>query len=387
MTRLVLVLGLLTGLAPFAIDMYLPAFPQLADDLHARPAQVQLTLTACLVGLAVGQLVVGPISDRRGRRGPLLVGLGLYVLASLLCAAAPSIEVLVALRFVQGATGAAGIVLATAVVRDLHSGAAASRYFSQLMLINGVAPIIAPIIGAQVLRVGDWRHVFLVLAVLGLLSMMATVAVLPETLPPERRRPAADRGTAFAIVLSDRRFLSAAMAGSFAFGAMFAYIAGSPFVLQELHGMSPQRYSAAFGANALGIVAVGQLSGWLVGRGLAPARLLLAGTVAGTVGGLALLASVALDVGLAGILPSLFLIVASMGLVMPNSAALALEDHPTNAGAAAALLGALRYVIGGAAAPLVGLGGADTAVPMGVVIVALSAAGLGCALAASRLHR
>jgi DHA1 family bicyclomycin/chloramphenicol resistance-like MFS transporter len=375
---LVLILGALGGFGPLSIDMYLPGLPALSRELGASASEAQLTLSACLLGLALGQTVSGPLSDALGRRRPLLAGLAAYVVASLLCAAAPSVYALVALRFVQGVAGAAGLVIGRAIVRDLHHGLALARFFSILMLVSGLAPILAPIFGAQLMRVTSWRGVFLVLALLGLLLLMTAGAALRETLPPERRQTGGFAATiaTFRRLLTDRAFVGYALSGGLAIGAMFAYIAGSPFVLQNVYGASPQLFSLIFGSNALGIMAVGQINARLVGR-LSPVRLLATGLAIGAAGGLALLASVSTGVGgLPSVLASLFLVVASLGLVLPNASALALAGDPRIAGSASALLGLLQFVVGAAAAPLVGLGGEATAWPMAALIATLGLSGL-----------
>ncbi|HEV7213558.1 MAG TPA: Bcr/CflA family multidrug efflux MFS transporter [Chloroflexota bacterium] len=375
--RLIVILGALTAFGPLSIDMYLPALPSLSREFGDSPSQTQLTLSACLLGLALGQTVAGPFSDALGRRRPLLVGLAAYALASLLCAFAPSVGVLVALRFVQGC--AAGIVIARAVVRDMYSGVAVARYFAVLMLVNGLAPILAPIFGGQLLRFTSWRGVFVTLTVVGLLLLLATATGLGETLPAERRQ-SGGLATTLATsrrLLGDRAFLGVALSGGLAFAAMFSYISGSSFVLQDIFGVSPQQFSFIFGLNALGIVVAGQVSGRLVGR-VAPQRLLETGLILQATGGVALLGMVTIGVGLAGVLPSLFLVVASVGLVMPNATALALVGHPRTAGSASALLGVLQYAIGAAAAPLVGIGGTRTAMPMALVIAALGVCALIC---------
>jgi DHA1 family bicyclomycin/chloramphenicol resistance-like MFS transporter len=305
------------------------------------------------------------------------VGLAAYVAASLLCAAAPSVWALIALRVVQGVAGAAGIVIARAVVRDLHSGAAAARFFALLMLVQGLAPILAPILGAGILHFTTWRGVFVALAAFGALVTAAVVAGLPETLPPERRHAGGLKATTavFRGLAADRTFVAYTLACGLPFAAMFAYIAGSPFVLQDIYGLSPQEYSLVFATNALGIVAASQVSGWLVERA-GTMRMLAAGLAACAAGGLALLVAILLDAGLVGVLPSLFVVVSSIGLVLPNATALALADHPRTAGSASALIGLVQFVIGAAAAPLVGLGGSATAVPMAIVIAALGVGGI-----------
>jgi MFS transporter, DHA1 family, multidrug resistance protein len=371
---LILVLGALTAFGPMSIDMYLPAFPTLTQHFQTGPAQVQLTLTACLAGLALGQLAYGPVSDALGRRRPLYGGLVAYTLASLLCAVAPSVEVLAGLRFVQGLGGAAGIVIARAVVRDLYDGVAAARFFSVLMLVNGLAPMLAPLAGSEVMRLSSWTGVFVVLAGYGLVLLAGAVTGLPETLPPQRRRTGGltDTVQTFGRLGRDRAFLGYALCGGLVFAAMFAYISGSSFVLQEIYGVSPQAFSLVFGVNALGIVLVGQLNAVLLHR-FSPGFLLttmLGVHLLGAVGVLAAVLSGSHQ--LYWLLPPLFLTVASIGVVLPNTTALALQGHPDAAGSASALLGLGQYVFGAAAAPLVGLGGAGTAVPMAVVIGTLS---------------
>jgi DHA1 family bicyclomycin/chloramphenicol resistance-like MFS transporter len=375
--RFFLILGVLSSIGPLSVDMYLPALPKLTHDLSASTSLVQLTLTTCLVGLAVGQILAGPISDMYGRRRPMLAGVIVYVVASLMCAVAPSVQMLTALRLVQGVAGAACIVISRAVVRDMYDGPAAARFFALLMLVNGVAPVAAPVIGALVLRFTSWRGVFVVLTIVGVL-MAVSMLGLRETLPPPQRQ-AGELGSSvrtFAGLCADRVFVGYTLAGGLAFAAMFAYISGSPFVLESIYGLSPQAYSLIFAVNSLGIVVLGQVSGWLSGR--FPMRMLLAaGLSVSLFGGVLLLLAVCTGMGLPAVLPALFLIVSAIGLTMPNSVALALSGRPVNvAGTASALFGLVQYVIGAGAAPLVGLAGSHTAVPMAVVIAGSAAAGI-----------
>ncbi len=368
-----MVLGALSAFGPLAIDLYLPGLPELGRDLGASASASQLTLTACLAGLALGQLVAGPLSDRFGRRRPLVAGVALFAVASVVCAAAPSVATLVALRFVQGLGGAAGIVVGRAVVRDLYSGDEGARFFAGLLLVNGLAPILAPIAGAQLLGLTSWRGVFAVLAGVGAGLLAAAVWAVPESLPEERRRPgglAEVRRTA-TLVASDRAFLGHALCGGLVLGAMFAYIAGSPFVLQDLYGLSPAAFSAAFAVNGLGIVAASRLTGRLVGRIAAP--VLLRAAVAQALAGATLLTAAVLlgGLGVWSILVPLFLVVSSVGVVNPTTIALALEEHGEVAGTAAALVGVLQYLLGALAAPVVGVAGTGTAVPMALLMLAL----------------
>jgi MFS transporter, DHA1 family, multidrug resistance protein len=371
--RVVVILGALSAFGPLSIDMYLPGLPSLGATLDAPAWAVQLTLTACLAGLALGQVVAGPLSDRFGRRTPLLIGVSAYAAASLLCALAPTILALVVLRFAQGVAGAAGIVIARAIVRDMHSGVAAARFFSLLMLVNGLAPILAPVIGGQVLRVTTWRGVFVLLAGIGVVLVAAAAAGLRETLAPADRHPGgiAETIRTFGRLLADRAFLGHALACGLAFGAMFAYISGSPFVLQDIYGASPQVFSLMFATNALGIVGASQANRALLLR-FEPRAILRAALVVQASAGVALLAVVLAGAGVWGIVPLLFVVVASLGLVLPNATALALAGHPRVAGSASGLLGVLQFIVGAAAAPLVGVAGTDTAVPMATVIAVLA---------------
>ena len=373
--RLFVLLGGLTAFGPLSIDMYLPALPAISRDLVASESLIQLTLTACLIGLALGQLLAGPLSDTLGRRRPLLVGVAIYVLASLLCALAPSAILLVLFRLVQGLAGAAGIVIARAVVRDMYSGVPAARYFSRLILVMGVAPILAPVLGGQVLRVGSWHGIFLVLALVTALLFVSALVWLPETLPAHLRRAGSlrDTGRRFGIIARDTRFVGYALSAGLAFGAMFAYISGSPFVLQGIYHVSPQTFSVIFGLNALGFVVTSQINGSLVSR-IAPSRLLMGGLIVTAIGGLALLGVLLVGgLGLAAVLVPLFVLVSSIGFVVPNATALALSRHAEAAGTGSALLGVIQSGIAAFGAPLVGLAGISSAVPMGTVIAVAGA--------------
>ncbi len=367
----VLLPGALVALAPLSIDVYLPALPRLAADLEAAPSMVQLTVTACLIGLACGQLLAGPLSDAYGRRRPLLIGLGVHTVAGLLCAVAPDAASLVVFRALQGVGGAFGLVIAYASVRDRSTGAAAARVFSSLMLVSGLAPVLAPLAGAQVLRFGDWRAVFLGLALLSGVTLAGCALAFPESHPPQRRGTAT-KVPYFALLL-DRALLGYAAVNALVFAAMFAYIAGSPFVLQHIHGMSPQQYGVVFAVNAIGLGAAAQVNGRLVRR-FHPRRLLGAGVAASAAGGVALLVVVLTDAGLWPLLTALFIVVASVGLVLPNVPALALHDHGAHAGAAAALLGFAQFFVGGLVAPLAGADGAGSALPMAAAVAALGLA-------------
>ncbi len=367
------VLGLLSTFGPISLDLYLPALPQLAAELEASTSAAQLTITACLIGLAVGQIIAGPLSDRFGRKRPLMIGLVAYALASLACAFAWSITVLVVLRLVQGLAGAAGIVIARAVARDLYEGHRLVIFFSRLVLISGLAPVIAPVLGGQLNRVMTWRGIFGVLAGIGVALVVAALFGLTESLPPERRHTGGLGETlrGFSVLVHDRFFLGVALAGGLAGASMFAYIAGGTFVLQRIYGLTPQGFSLAFGVNSVGIMAAAQLSGRLTRR-MSPVRVLAIGLAVNLTGALCLAATVLLGLGLPFVLASLFVMVSAIGLVLPTSTALGLANYPERAGTASALLGLLQYLVGGLAAPLVGLAGEHTAVPLGLVAVTAS---------------
>ena len=367
--RLVLVLGFLIALGPLTIDLYLPALPTIMTDLQSTAAAVQLTLTGTLAGLALGQLVVGPLSDALGRRRPLLVGVSVHIVASLLCVVAPNLAVLGGLRILQGLGAAAAAVVAMAVVRDLFVGLAAAKLFSRLMLVMGAAPILAPTLGGIVLNWSQWRGVFVVLALFGVGIVTVTALALPETLPAERRRSGGVRATVrvYGSLFTDRTFVGLILVAGLAMAAMFAYVAGSSFVFQEQYGMNEQEFGFTFGVGAIGLIAATQLNVRLLRR-WSPAQILIRALVAGAVCGLVLLAVAATGAGgLPGVLLPLWLVLASAGLALPNAPALALSRHGEAAGTAAALLGAVQFGVGALAAPMVGVLGTG-AVAMAIVI-------------------
>ncbi|NUK06075.1 Bcr/CflA family multidrug efflux MFS transporter [Streptomyces lunaelactis] len=377
-----LVLGGLTALPPLSMDMYLPALPAVTSSLGSPAATVQLTLTACLLGMALGQLVVGPMSDKWGRRRPLLIGMIVYVAATAICAFAPTIELLIGFRLLQGLAGAAGIVIARAVVRDLYDGVEMARFFSTLMLISGVAPIIAPLIGGQVLRITDWRGIFVVLTAIGILLTLVVVKWLHETLPEEKRHSG---GVVQALrtmrgLLADRAFTGYMLTGGLAFAALFAYISASPFVVQEIYGASPQTFSLLFGVNSIGLIAVGQINGKLLVGRVSLDKALGFGLAVITLAATALLLMTSGVFGKVGLLPiaaGLFVLMSAMGLAMPNTNALALMRTPHAAGSASALIGTASFLIGAVASPLVGIAGEATAVPMAVVQLVCALASVG----------
>lgn len=373
---LLITLGALSAFGPLCMDMYLPALPELAGSLQSTAGTAQLSLSACIIGLGVGQLVVGPLSDRLGRRRPLLVGLVVFVLTSALCAVTTSMTMLLVLRLLEGMAGAAGIVLCRAIVADRFTGAAAASYFSAIAAINGLAPILAPVLGGQVLRVGTWRTVFWVLTAIGVVLVVLTVVVVKESLPTDRRALGGLRNSfrMFRRLLDDRVYLGYAIAGSTVSAAMFGYISASPFLLQDGFGLSPQVFSLCFAVNAAGIVAMSNLGRLLLRRTTAVA--LLRWGVRQCAVGAVLLAGVLLTgLGLPFVLVALFVLVSSVGMALTYSSVLAMDLHRDIAGSASALLGAAQFAFGAVTARLVGFGNktAGTALAFTVLGAALIA--------------
>ena len=371
--RTVVVLGMLSMFGPLSLDLYLPALPELADDLDASASAAQLSITACLVGLAVGQLVAGPLSDRLGRRRPLIVGLVGFMLASVACALAPSAAILVVLRFVQGLAGAAGLVISRAIARDLYSGRALMIFFSRLILIAELAPVIAPILGGQLSLIMSWRGIFGVLAGFGAVLLLAGWLGLKETLPPERRIVGGFGKTlhGYNTLLHDRFFVGCALSSGLAGASMFAYISGSTFVLQRIYGMSPQGFSFVFGAISLALVIAAQVGGRLALR-WPLTRVLGFGLAVNLCGAASLLATVIIGLPLGLLIAALSVMVSAVGLIFPTANALALADYPDLAGTASSLQGLSQFVFGAVAAPLVGIAGERTELPLGIVTTTAS---------------
>jgi DHA1 family bicyclomycin/chloramphenicol resistance-like MFS transporter len=355
------VLGALLALGPLTIDMYLPALPRIAEDLSVTSSVAQLTLTGTLAGLAIGQLVIGPLSDSLGRRRPLMAGIVLHMVASLLCLIAPNIELLSIARGLQGMGAAAGMVIAVAVVGDLYAESAAAAVLSRLMLVLGVVPVLAPSLGAVVLLKLSWHWVFGVLVVLaGLLLVMAALA-LPETLPQAHRRPLQVRGIlrTYGELLRDAKFVILVLVGALGMAGLFAYIAGAAFVLQGHYGLSQQSFAVIFSAGAIALIGATQFNVVLL-RWFSPQRIVLWALAAALVAGLVFVAITETHTGgMYGFLTPVWVILGAMGFVIPNAPAVALSRHQDAAGTAAALLGAAQFGLGAAVAPLVGVLGND----------------------------
>jgi DHA1 family bicyclomycin/chloramphenicol resistance-like MFS transporter len=382
--RMIAVLGALVALGPLTIDMYLPALPKIADDLSVSSSVAQLTLTGTLAGLALGQLIVGPLSDSLGRRRPMMVGIVLHMLASLLCLFAPNIAVLGVARGLQGMGAAAAMVVAIAVVGDLYAESVAATVMSRLMLVLGVAPVIAPSLGAAVLLKASWHWVFAALVVLaGGLLLLAALA-LPETLPKSHRRPLNVRSIAatYVEVLRDVRFVILVLVAALGMSGLFAYIAGASFVLQGHYGLDQQAFALVFGAGAVALIGATQFNVVLLRR-FAPQTIVLWALAAAVLAGVVFVGLAYEHIGgLPGFVVPVWAILAAMGLVIPNAPAVALSRHPDAAGTAAALLGAAQFGLGAAVAPLVGvLGNNEIALALvmtaGMVIALLALLAVG----------
>lgn len=363
----VVVLGLLVGLGPFTIDLYLPALPVISDELHATEATIQLTLTATMIGFGLGQLVIGPWSDMVGRKLPLILATVLHVGASFGVAFAPDIEWVLVFRVLQGAGAAGGGVVAMATVRDLFGGQPLVRMLSRLALVTSLAPILAPVIGSQLLAVLDWRGLFLALAGYGIVVTALAATLIVETLPPERRR-VKGHSTArqrYRAVLADRVFVGVALIAGLVFSGLFAYLSSSSFVFQEVYGLDAQQFGILFAINSVGLAVSSQVASRLMRR-FAPPKILAISLPLMALAGFGAATAAALDAPLGVIVACTFLFLSCAGLSFPCIQVTALAPHGAEAGTAAALLGAINFGLASAAAPIVGLFGTASAIPMGL---------------------
>lgn len=371
--RTALLLGSLAALGPLTIDMYLPAFPTIASEYNTTASLVQISLTASLLGIGLGQLVIGPMSDVTGRRKPLMLFLILYFLASLACAFAPTISIFIATRFIQGFSAAAGLVLSRAMVRDLYSGRELTKFFALIMLINNLAPILAPIGGSGILSFTDWSGVFLVLSAIGILLLLIVSFKLKETLSVEKRVPNNIGQTFrnFRSLIVNRSFAGYALTQSFMVAGIFAYVSGTPFVYQNIYETTPQTFSLLFGMNGVGIMIGTQLVGRLSDR-ISETRFLQIGLTMSSTASIFILIAVLLHGPLISVVIPIFFFVASIGIISTSSFSLAMQEQGHIAGSAAALLGLLPFIMGSISAPLVGIAGEETAIPMGVTMFTAS---------------
>ncbi len=367
-TRLILILGALIATGPLSIDMYLPAFTQIGREFSASLSKVEWSLAAFFAGLSIGQLFYGVLADRFGRKPPLYFGLVLYVAASVACAFAASLEQLVAARFLQALGGCAGMVVTRAMVRDLFDHRETARVFSLLMLVMGVAPILAPLAGGTLIRFADWRAIFAFLSIFGSLCFFAILIWLPETRRADPTVRLSRAVPSYLAVLRDREFLWNTLAGGLAQAGMFAYITGSPFVLIELYGVAPENYGWFFGLNAIGIIGSSQLNAWWVGRA-SPTRVMQRAIRVMVAAALVLFAASLVGGALWTILAPLFVYASTLGLIFPNSTANALSRQGARAGVASALIGTLQFVLASAAAMTVSALHAENALPMSATIL------------------
>lgn len=363
------ILGCLAGMGPLCTDLYLPALPQIATTLHTSASLVQASLTATLFGIAIGQIFIGPTSDINGRKKPLVISLIIFIITSFICSFATSITQLIFFRFIQGIAGSGGIVLSRAIACDLYSGPALTKFFSLLMLINGIAPIFSPVIGGQILMLSDWKGIFFTL---GLFSILLTLAVsfgLRESLPEKQRQAGNLKATfiTFGQLFSDRIFVGYTLIQGFIIAGLFAYIAGSPFALQTIYGLSAKTFSFCFAINGLGIMLFAQLTGHFTGK-LSEKQLLVFGLNLSLLCSVVLLIMSILEASILFILIPLFLIVSCIGITTTASFSLAIQRQPNSAGSASGLLGIVSFIFGAIASPLVGLGSGATAIPMALVI-------------------
>ncbi|MHC8404393.1 multidrug effflux MFS transporter [Pseudomonas sp. TMB3-21] len=367
--RTILILGALSAFGPLAIDFYLPAFPTMALAFGTDEAHVQLTLAAYFLGLSIGQLLYGPVADRFGRRIPLLAGVGLFTAASLACAYAPNLEWLIAARFIQALGGCAGMVISRAIVSDKCDAVGSAKVFSQLMLVMGLAPILAPMLGGLLVNTTGWQSIFLALTGFSALAALAVALGLPESMPADApRQPLSGALRQYGRLLSDPIFLGHALTGGIAIAGMFAYITGSPFVFIKLYGVPAEHFGWLFGTNAAGFILVAQINARMLAK-RGPAFLLVRAVWVYLVAALALLVVSSLHTEqLWPLLVPLFICMASLGCILPNASACAMNGQGTRAGSASALLGCLQFSVAAGAAWLVGFLYDGTAVPMAMVI-------------------
>ncbi|MBA6113028.1 multidrug effflux MFS transporter [Pseudomonas asiatica] len=384
--RMVLILGALSAFGPLAIDFYLPAFPAMAQAFATDEKHVQATLAAYFLGLSIGQLAYGPVADRFGRRKPLMFGVTLFTLASLACAYAPNLDTLVLSRFVQALGGCAGMVLSRAIVSDKCDPVASAKVFSQLMLVMGLAPILAPMLGGVLVNVAGWQSIFLALSLFSAGCLLAVSLGLPESLPEHiPRQPLSGAMRQYLRLFADRVFVGHALTGGIAIAGMFAYIAGSPFVFIKLYGVPAEHYGWLFGTNAAGFILVAQVNARLLAK-RGPAFLLARAVWLYLAAGLVLLAVAAMrPTQLWPLLVPLFVCISSLGCIIPNASACAMSGQGARAGSASALMGCLQFSVAAGAAALVGLLHDGSAVPMALVISLCGALVVSVALLTRRL--
>lgn len=366
---LTIFLGALAAIAPLSTDMYLPSLPEIMDVFQASPSLVQLTITASIAGMAFGQIIAGPISDDKGRKLPLCLGMGFFMLSSLACLVSPTMEFFIAVRFIQGFTGGFGIVIARAIARDLSKGPALTRLFSMLMMVNGLAPILAPVIGGQILRFSDWRAVFLTLGVIGLLLGLSAF-IMKEPLPPEKRLTGGFVPVlkSFSGLLKNKYFMGHCLMQCCTFAAFFAYISGASFVFQNMYHVSPQVFSYIFGLNGVALMLTGIVVGRVTGR-IPDWKILRFSLCQAALGSIALLLTFWWDGPIECVIVFLMITVSTVASIGTSSFSLAMQSQGKVAGGASALIGFFSMISGAVMAPIVGIAGDQTAMPMAIIIV------------------
>jgi len=375
--RLALLLGLFSTLGPFTIDMYLPAFPEMAEQFNTTASLIQFSLTACLLGLGVGQLVTGALSDGYGRRNPLLISMVVYVASSLACAFSPNIGLLIVFRFLQGFAASAGIVISRAIARDLYSGKDLTKFFSLLLLVSNLGPLAAPVAGSGVLTFTTWIGVFITLALLGTYLFIMTKWRLQETLPSDRRSPTnfGHQLSNYALLLRDRQFLGYMLAQGIMIAGVFAYVSGTPFIYQNIYGASPTVFALLFGSNGISLIIGSQIVGRMSHR-VSERTFLQFGLWLAFIASAAVIVVAVVHGPLFALVIPLFFFVAAIGITSTAAFPLAMEGQARMAGSAAALLGVVPFLLGAIVAPLVGIAGEDTAVPLGIILLCASAAAM-----------
>ncbi|MEY8764298.1 MULTISPECIES: multidrug effflux MFS transporter [Clostridium] len=373
--KLAIILGILAGLGPLVTDLYIPSLPTVSNFFNASTSTTQLSLTTSLLGLAIGQIIIGPISDKTGRRKPLILSLIIFTLSSLLCPLTSSIYIFILMRFLQGLAGAGGIVISRAMARDIYSGKLLVQFFSMLMLVNGIAPIISPVLGAQLLRFVNWKGIFYILTFLGILLCITVWIGTRESLPLNKRINGNLKNSFVSLIylFKDKIFIGYTFIQGFILAGMFGYISASPFVIQDIYGLSAQQFSLCFAINGLGIVLTTQISGHLAKK-FAINKILGVGLLISFLGSLILFAMTVINGPLISILIPLFIVISSVGTITTTTGSLAMDPKGDNAGSASSLLGFVPFALGALASPLVGIAGEKTSVPMGIVILFCNAA-------------
>ncbi|MCI1946496.1 multidrug effflux MFS transporter [Clostridium luticellarii] len=373
--KLAIILGILAGLGPLVTDLYIPSLPTVSKFFNASTSITQLSLTTSLLGLAIGQVIIGPISDKTGRRKPLILSLIIFTFSSLLCPLTSSIYIFILMRFLQGLAGAGGIVISRAMARDIYSGKLLVQFFSMLMLVNGIAPIISPVLGAQLLKFVNWKGIFYILTVLGLLLCIMVWAGIKESLSLNMRTAGNLKNNFIGLLhlFKDDVFIGYTFIQGFILAGMFGYISASPFVIQDIYGLSAQQFSLCFAINGLGIVTMTQVSGHLAKK-IALNKILGAGLLISLLGSLVLFSMTIVNGPLISILIPLFIVISSVGTITTTTGSLAMEPKGDEAGSASSLLGFIPFALGALASPLVGIAGEKTSVPMGAVILFCNAA-------------